>query len=54
MSTFTNKVAVVTGGNSGIGAAIAKEFADAGAQVAIFGRNAETLASAAKTIGNDK
>ena len=53
MSTFTNKVAVVTGGNSGIGAAIAKEFADAGAQVAIFGRNAETLASAAATIGND-
>jgi NAD(P)-dependent dehydrogenase (short-subunit alcohol dehydrogenase family) len=24
MSTFTNKVAVVTGGNSGIGAAIAQ------------------------------
>lgn len=33
---LANKTAIVTGGASGIGAAIAQEFTDAGAQVAIF------------------
>ena len=46
------KVAVVTGGNSGIGLAIAQEFTTQGAKVVIFGRNQETLDEAAKTIGN--
>ena len=46
------KVAVVTGGNSGIGLAIAREFTEQGANVVIFGRNAETLNVAARTIGN--
>ena len=36
MNLLANKIAVVTGGASGIGAAIAKEFAGAGAHVAIF------------------
>ena len=46
------KVAVVTGGNSGIGLAIAREFAEQGADVVVFGRNAETLDEAVRSIGN--
>lgn len=53
MSTprFQGKVAVVTGGNSGIGLGVAKAYAQEGAQVAITGRNAKTLEVAAKAIG---
>jgi NAD(P)-dependent dehydrogenase (short-subunit alcohol dehydrogenase family) len=47
-----NKVCVITGGNSGIGLAIAKEFACEGASVVIFGRNQKTLDEAVKTVGN--
>lgn len=43
MQRLENKVAVITGGNSGIGRAIALEFARQGAKVSIFGRNSETL-----------
>ncbi len=46
------KVAVVTGGNSGIGLAIAREFTEQGADVVVFGRNAETLDEAVQSIGN--
>jgi NAD(P)-dependent dehydrogenase (short-subunit alcohol dehydrogenase family) len=48
---FEGKVAVVTGGNSGIGLAAAKAFAREGAEVAITGRSETTLAAAAKEIG---
>lgn len=48
---FKGKVAVVTGGNSGIGLAAAKAYAREGAQVAITGRSESTLAAAAKEIG---
>ncbi|MCA0458207.1 MAG: glucose 1-dehydrogenase [Chloroflexi bacterium] len=39
MARFTGKVAIVTGGASGIGAAVAREFAAEGAAVAIFDIN---------------
>ncbi|MFC3678437.1 SDR family NAD(P)-dependent oxidoreductase [Ferrovibrio xuzhouensis] len=40
------RVAIVTGGSAGIGLAVAKRFLASGAQVAIWGRNAERLKSA--------
>ncbi|MCB9267701.1 MAG: SDR family oxidoreductase [Lewinellaceae bacterium] len=51
MSNLNGKVAVVTGGNSGIGYAAAREFAANGARVAITGRNAEKVATAAAELG---
>jgi NAD(P)-dependent dehydrogenase (short-subunit alcohol dehydrogenase family) len=46
-----NKVAVVTGGSSGIGLGIAKRFAEEGAKVAITGRNQLTIDKAINEIG---
>lgn len=48
---LSNKVAVVTGGGSGIGLSIAKRFAQEGAKVAITGRNQATIDKALKEIG---
>lgn len=53
MKRLEGKVAVVTGGNSGIGLATAKQFRDEGARVAISGRNQKTLDEAAKMLGKD-
>jgi NAD(P)-dependent dehydrogenase (short-subunit alcohol dehydrogenase family) len=53
MSALTNKVAVITGGNSGIGLAAAQEFSRRGAKVVISGRDERTLAEAATSIGGE-
>jgi NAD(P)-dependent dehydrogenase (short-subunit alcohol dehydrogenase family) len=50
---FTGKNVVVIGGNSGIGLAAARAFAQEGAKVVITGRAAQTLHSAAQEIGHE-
>ena len=52
MARLEGKVAVVTGGNSGIGLATARRLQEEGARVAISGRSKKTLDEAVKTIGN--
>jgi NAD(P)-dependent dehydrogenase (short-subunit alcohol dehydrogenase family) len=52
MKRLEGKVAVVTGGNSGIGLASAKRLQEEGARVVIVGRSKKTLDEAVKTIGN--
>ena len=53
MPKLEGKIALVTGGTSGIGLATAKAFVDEGAYVFITGRRAPELASAAKEIGRN-
>jgi NAD(P)-dependent dehydrogenase (short-subunit alcohol dehydrogenase family) len=50
---LTGKSAAVTGGNSGIGLAIARAFRDEGARLAVLGRDEGTLEAAASELGLD-
>ena len=52
MSRFNDKVAVVTGGSSGIGLATASRFIADGARVVITGRNQEALDAAVAKLGD--
>lgn len=51
MKALEGRVAVITGGSSGIGLATAKLFQQAGAKVAISGRNQQSLDQALRELG---
>src|SRR5713226_9661600 len=53
MGKLDGKIALVTGGNSGIGLATAKEFVNEGAYVFITGRRDPELAAATKEVGRN-
>jgi len=53
MNKLEGKIALVTGGNSGIGLATAKQFVNEGAYVFITGRREPELARAVKEIGRN-
>lgn len=50
---LTGKVVLITGASRGIGAAAAREFADAGAKVALIARGADQIADLAGEIGEN-
>lgn len=52
MGKLENKIAVITGGNSGIGLATAELFKQEGAQVVINARNAKRLAETKEQVGD--
>src|SRR6478672_1731161 len=53
MNKLEGKIALITGGNSGIGLATAKQFVNEGAYVFITGRRDAELAAAAHEIGRN-
>ncbi|TSJ40344.1 SDR family oxidoreductase [Mucilaginibacter corticis] len=53
MKKLANKTAVITGGNSGIGLATAKEFIAQGAKVIITGRNQQSINEALASLGDN-
>ncbi|MCE2733595.1 MAG: SDR family oxidoreductase [Cyclobacteriaceae bacterium] len=52
MTKLSNKTAVITGGNSGIGLATAQVFLQEGARVLITGRDEKSLQTAQQQLGN--
>ncbi|MFI1462363.1 SDR family NAD(P)-dependent oxidoreductase [Nocardia carnea] len=52
MTRYTDKIALVTGGTSGIGIATAKRLIGEGAQVVVTGRNATRLEAAVADLGD--
>jgi NAD(P)-dependent dehydrogenase (short-subunit alcohol dehydrogenase family) len=52
MGQVDNKVALVTGGTSGVGRATAQRFADEGAYVFVTGRRQAELDATVKTLGD--
>ena len=53
MGKLDRRIALITGGNSGIGLATAKRFVNEGAYVFITGRRDTELAAAVKQVGHD-
>lgn len=53
MGKLDNKVAVITGGNSGIGLTTAQTYINEGARVVIFGRNPQTVDQAVTALGDN-
>lgn len=51
MREFEGRTAVVTGASRGIGLAVARAFAGAGARVVLWGRDADRLVAAAEAVG---
>jgi NAD(P)-dependent dehydrogenase (short-subunit alcohol dehydrogenase family) len=53
MKTLAGKIAVITGGSSGLGLATARQFVEDGAHVYITGRREAELNAAVRSIGNN-
>lgn len=53
MSKLNGKIAVITGGNSGIGLATAKAYVAEGAKVVIIGRREDAVAAAVAQLGEN-
>ena len=51
MNSFQGKVAFITGGGTGIGAAVARQFVAAGGKVVLMGRRAAPLEAVARPLG---